>query len=38
MVVSSFSIQFDNGYLLMGELRPLTFTENIERYVAITAI
>jgi hypothetical protein len=38
IVGSSFLIQFASHCILKGELSPLTFNVNIERYVVITAI
>jgi hypothetical protein len=38
IVGSSFLIQFAKQCLLMGELSPLTFSVNIDRYVVIPAI
>jgi hypothetical protein len=38
IVGSSFLIQFPNQWLLIGELNPLTFSVNFERYVVILAI
>jgi hypothetical protein len=37
-VGSFFLIQFANLCLLMGDLKPLTFTVNIDRYMVIPAI
>jgi hypothetical protein len=38
IVVSSFFIQFAKLCLLLGELSPLTFIVNIDRYAVIPAI
>jgi hypothetical protein len=38
IVRSSFLIQYAKQYLLMGELSPLTFSVNIDRYVVIPVI